>query len=235
MKRISKSLMWVLILCLPASFPAIAQTITGSIRGTITDASGAIVPGAAVTATNVATNVNSVATTNQAGEYSIRFLPIGRYKVSVTSPGFNTAMYGPFPLEIDQTAKIDIPLSVGTANTTVTVSDQTQPILNTENATLGETFTSNTITRLPIIQPAIRSESITTSSAPRAASLKTIREMRKLTGTSAIAMCFYSATRRDTRRTVKRLILFLSSSRSQIIIPITFSIPTGFIPFPRQL
>jgi hypothetical protein len=150
MKRISKSLAWALLFCLPACISAVAQTVTGSIRGTITDSSGAIVPGAVVTATNLATGVNTAATTNQAGEYSIRFLQIGKYQVTVASPGFTTAKYGPFSLEIDQTAKIDIPLSVGATNTTVTVSDQMQPILNTESATLGETFTENTINSVPL-------------------------------------------------------------------------------------
>lgn len=150
MKRISKSLAWALLICLPACFSAVAQTVTGSIRGTITDSSGAIVPNATVTATNVATSVKTTATTNQTGDYAIRFLQIGQYKLSVSSPGFTTAEYGPFPLEIDQTAKIDIALKVGTTSTTVTVSSQVQPILNTENSTLGETFTDNTINSVPL-------------------------------------------------------------------------------------
>ena len=81
---------------------------------------------------------------------AIRFLQIGRYKLSVEASGFKLAEYGPFSLEIDQTAKIDIPLSVGSAETTVEVSDQLQPILNTESATLGETFTENTINSIPL-------------------------------------------------------------------------------------
>jgi len=128
----------------------VAQTVTGAIRGTITDSSGAIVPSAAVTATNTATGVQTAAKTNQAGEYSIRFLQIGQYKVTVEATGFATASYGPFSLEIDQTAKIDLPLSVGSTKTTVEVSDQLQPILNTESATLGETFTENTINNIPL-------------------------------------------------------------------------------------
>jgi hypothetical protein len=127
-----------------------AQTTTGAVRGTITDPAGAIVPGAKVTVTNTATGVKTVDVTNQSGEYSIRFLQIGQYKMSVESAGFKTSSYGPFSLEIDQVAKIDIPLSVGGADTTVTVSDQFQPILQTENATNGETFTENTINSVPL-------------------------------------------------------------------------------------
>src|SRR5580704_1951247 len=130
--------------------PVSAQTVTGSIRGLVTDPSGAIVPNTAVTATNAATGVPTATKTNNSGEYSIRFLQIGSYSLTVEAPGFKIASYGPFNLEIDQTAKIDIPLSVGTAATTVSVSVDEQPILNTESPTLGETFTENTINSVPL-------------------------------------------------------------------------------------
>jgi hypothetical protein len=141
--------MILLCLALPA-LQGMAQTVTGTIRGTITDPSGAIVSGATVTATNTASGVATVTKTNGAGEYSIRFLQIGQYKIAVSASGFTTASYGPFALEIDQTAKVDIPLRIGTATTNVNVTDQMQPILNTENATLGETFTENTINSIPL-------------------------------------------------------------------------------------
>ncbi len=139
-----------IVLLLSAPIAGVAQTVTGAIRGIITDSSGAIVPNATVTATNAATGVATATKTNAGGEYSIRFLQIGQYKVSVEAAGFTTASYGPFSLEIDQTAKIDIPLGIGAATTTVNVSDQLQPILNTESATLGETFTENTINSVPL-------------------------------------------------------------------------------------
>jgi hypothetical protein len=136
----------VVISCIPA----VAQTTTGAVRGTITDSSGSIVPGAKVTATNTATGILTTAMADQAGEYSLRFLPIGAYKLAIEAAGFQTANYGPFSLEIDQTAKIDISLKVGSASTTVTVNEQYQPILETENATNGETFTENTINSVPL-------------------------------------------------------------------------------------
>ena len=147
MRRISQA---TILALLATSSACIAQTVTGAIRGTITDASGAIVPNATVTATNVATGVPTVAKTNGSGEYSMRFLQIGQYKVTVEASGFTTASYGPFSLEIDQTVKIDVPLSIGAASTTVKVSEDLQPILNTESATLGETFTENTINSVPL-------------------------------------------------------------------------------------
>jgi hypothetical protein len=148
MRRFCYSIIPLLLLAF--AIPGVAQTVTGAVRGTVTDASGAIVPGATVTVTNTATGVKTVATTNQSGEYSIRFLQIGNYKLAIEAAGFDTATYGPFSLEIDQTAKIDIPLKVGSAKTSVEVSDEYQPILNTESATLGETFTENTINTVPL-------------------------------------------------------------------------------------
>ena len=133
-----------------STLPGMAQTVTGAVRGTITDPSGAIVSGATVTATNTATGVQTSATTNQTGEYSIRFLQIGSYTLAVQASGFERAAYGPFSLEIDQMAKIDIPLHIGSTSTSVEVSDQMQPILETENPTLGETFTENTINSVPL-------------------------------------------------------------------------------------
>jgi len=147
MKRLCLCIIPLLLL---ATLSGVAQTVTGSIRGIITDPSGAIVPNATVIATNTQTGVGTEAKTNQAGEYSIRFLQIGQYKLNVDASGFAKTSYGPFSLEIDQTAKIDVKLTVGSTNTTVDVSEQMQPILNTENATLGETFTENTINSIPL-------------------------------------------------------------------------------------
>ncbi|WP_182276246.1 TonB-dependent receptor [Granulicella sp. 5B5] len=118
--------------------------------GTVTDPSGAAIPGAKVAVTNVDTGVTVTDSANSAGIYNVRFLQIGRYKIVTTAPGFSKQNYGPFSLEIDQVAKVDVKLAVGANTTTVDVSESAQPILNTENATLGETFTENTINSVPL-------------------------------------------------------------------------------------
>ena len=66
-----------------------AQTITGSVHGTVTDPSGAVVAGATVTATNIETNQVTRTTTNNVGVYNIRFLQIGHYNIAVTYSGFH--------------------------------------------------------------------------------------------------------------------------------------------------
>ena len=128
---------------------AAAQTVTGSITGQVIDPSGAVVVGAKVTAENVATAVKTSAVTNSAGVYTIRFLPIGTYNVTVEDTGFAPEVIGPFALEIDQTAKIDAALKIG-ASTTVAVRETFHPILNTTDSTLGNTLTTNEIENVPL-------------------------------------------------------------------------------------
>src|SRR5712692_10075506 len=78
---------------------SVGQTITGAITGTVTDASGAVVTGAKVTASNIETNVVNGATTNDSGIYSFPFLSPGNYTITAENPGFKKAVLGPFRLE----------------------------------------------------------------------------------------------------------------------------------------
>jgi hypothetical protein len=128
---------------------AIAQTVTGSITGEVTDQSGAVVAGAHVTAHALATGIDSATTTNADGQYRIEFLPIGRYKVTVEANGFGTANVPEFSLEVRQTANFNVKLQVGSANTSVSVS-AAAPILQTESLSVNSTFTANTIANLPL-------------------------------------------------------------------------------------
>jgi hypothetical protein len=132
------------------SVAASAQTITGSVSGIVTDATGAVVPGATVTATNVDTGVKVTDTTNSAGIYNIRFLQIGKYKVTTAAKGFQAQSFGPFALEIDQIAKVDVKLTVGSDTTTVNVTSGVVPLLDTDDSVLATTLTANTIENIPL-------------------------------------------------------------------------------------
>ncbi|MBB5055968.1 hypothetical protein HDF16_000637 [Granulicella aggregans] len=132
-----------------ASCRTYAQTITGAVTGTVVDSTGAIIPNATVTATNVQTGVATPTHTNQDGIYFIRFLQIGRYKVEVDAPGFNKQATSEFGLEVQQEARIDVKMSVGADSQAVTVTD-TAPILNAENPTTGVTITAAVATELPL-------------------------------------------------------------------------------------
>jgi len=127
-----------------------AQTITGNISGTITDATGAAVSNAEVTATNVANGFVFNSTTNESGAYKLRFLPVGQYKVLIAATGFGKQEFGPFALEIGQDAKVDASLKVGSETTNVQVNADFAPILNTEDNTIATTLSSSTINNIPL-------------------------------------------------------------------------------------
>lgn len=128
---------------------AMGQNVTGSITGLVTDPSSAVVVGAKVTVENTATEVKTVAQTNESGAYTIRFLPIGTYTVTVEMKGFSTQKTSPFVLEIDQTAKINTQLKIGVSETMV-VEENFHPILDTTDATLGNTLSTNEIQNIPL-------------------------------------------------------------------------------------
>src|SRR5882757_4161826 len=128
-----------------------AQTITGSVNGTVSDPSGAVVPDANVTATNVDTGVATPTTTNGDGIYNIRFLQIGNYKVTIEAPGFATATFGPFVLETGQNAKVDGKLGLAGQLQKVAVEAEIAPLLNTENPTLATTLDTRAIENMPMV------------------------------------------------------------------------------------
>jgi hypothetical protein len=127
----------------------IAQTVTGSVTGEISDSTGAVLPNAHVVAENVDTGVKTTASTNASGVYNLLFLPIGRYKVTVTAQGFSPQAFSAFTLEIDQTVKLNTHMAAGT-ETSVEVDSSNSAILNTTDATLGTIFTANTIQNVPL-------------------------------------------------------------------------------------
>ena len=126
------------------------QTITGNINGRVTDPSGAVVVGAQVTAINLSTNVSTPTTTNKDGLYSLRFLPIGQYSVSVEAKGFSKEVIPSIALEVAQDVEVDASLKVGAASTSVNVDAGTAPILNTSDGTITSTITSNLVNNLPV-------------------------------------------------------------------------------------
>jgi hypothetical protein len=127
---------------------ALAQSYTGSIRGTITDNTKAPVPGARITATDADRNVDYSTVTDTSGRYSMPTLPAARYTLSVTAQGFDKATQPAFQLEVQQQATIDVELKVGSVTTTVEVQ-ALAPILNTTSATLGQVVENKIIMTLP--------------------------------------------------------------------------------------
>lgn len=135
-------------LLFPAGLPA--QDATGKITGVVTDPSGAIVSGATVTVTNLATNVSKQTASNSSGLYQVFPLPIGRYKVTAVASGFEkVTMVAQGNLEINQTMRIDVQLPVGKLTDTVVVESAAN-LVETENATVGGTVSGVAIEELPL-------------------------------------------------------------------------------------
>src|SRR5215475_7494205 len=152
MKSAAK-LPWVCLLVLSLSFmlmtSTLAQTYTATVTGTVTDAQGAAVPKVSVVATNQGTKLEYAAQTSDSGVYTIPFLPVGVYVLTVESTGFKKLVSNEIKLEVNQTARVDLQLQVGGVNEVVNV-EGVAPVLQTENVTVGNVITGNTTTNLPL-------------------------------------------------------------------------------------
>src|SRR5436190_4202113 len=128
---------------------ALAQTATSRITGTVGDASGALVPGAMVTARHEATGVTYTQLTTEAGLYAFSSLPVGTYTITVALPGFKTANRTGNVLEVDTPLVINMSLEVGGVTETVEVAAVTE-VLQTTNAAIGNVVERKAIVDLPL-------------------------------------------------------------------------------------
>src|SRR6202790_1692460 len=141
-----RQVMLIVGLCLSVSL-ASGQTF-GSITGEVRDPSGAITPNASVTATNVGTNVARSTTTNEAGVYNFPDLIPATYQVRVSAPGFQTTT-STVEIQVQQTASVDVTLTVGQSSQTIEVS-ALAATLTTESATVGTVIAEKNINDLPL-------------------------------------------------------------------------------------
>ncbi len=144
---VSATALFSLLLLAPGIW---AQDATGKIAGNITDATSAGVPGAKIVVTNLETNIQKQAVTDDQGFYQVLLLPIGHYEVSAEAQGFSKSVSRPASaLEINQTLRVDLSLEVGAASISVTVEGQGGNI-ETGNSTVGGTVTGEAIFELPL-------------------------------------------------------------------------------------
>jgi len=139
---------WILILC--AGTAAFAQAGRGGISGLITDPSGAVVPGAKVTALNHATGVAQSTVSTAAGLYSFVSLNPGTYKVIASIKGFEAVAQDNVPVTVDQTTTVNIALQVGKVTEVVTVA-ASSALMDTSNSTVGQLIDAATIDRVPLL------------------------------------------------------------------------------------
>ncbi len=137
-----------MLVILGLAITAKAQTPTsGALQGTVSDPSGAVLPGATVTLRNLATGASQTTTSGGQGGYQFSLLEPGEYQVSATARGFQTTVRT-VAVSIGQSTRGDLQLKVGAATQTVTVSSEA-PLVQTNNGNVSTTFTQQQIALVP--------------------------------------------------------------------------------------
>lgn len=142
--RITLCVVWLL-----SAATCIGQTFYGSVIGSVSDSSGAAVPEATATLTNLGTAERRSMMTDASGNYQFVNLVPGQYKIEIEKTGFRRFAREPITVEVQSAVRIDVPMQVGDVNQTIEVSAQT-PLLQTENAALGQVVESRKVLEMPL-------------------------------------------------------------------------------------
>lgn len=130
---------------------ALGQSTTGAMEGSVSDASGAVIPGASVAATHVSTNTEYEAETNEVGRFALPTVRLGEYVVLVSSEGFNSALIEGVLVEVGQSAQLAVELEIGDVATEITVSaSAAQSLVNTTSAELSTVVDQRQVLELPL-------------------------------------------------------------------------------------
>src|SRR5882762_2493882 len=140
-----------LLLCIFSLLPLIstAQTTNGLITGVISDSTGAILPDAQISVTNVGTGLTRTTTSNASGDYILPQLPPGVYKLNVSKDGFASVSHDNIQLQVNQSITLGFQLGAGATSQTIDVSG-TAPQLNTTSATLSNVVSHEETVGLPL-------------------------------------------------------------------------------------
>src|SRR5258708_27752907 len=130
--------------------PSFAQAVSAGITGRVTDATGAVVSNATVTARDNDRGTQWPTTTNEDGVYAFPRIPNGTYTLKVEAPGFKSSVHAALVLEVNQRARIDVVLQLGTVSESVEVLGDAA-LLQTEVTQVGATVSARTIDDTPLI------------------------------------------------------------------------------------
>jgi hypothetical protein len=139
-----------LVFVLLAAISLSAQTFRGTILGSVTDPSGAVVAGAKVTVKNTGTGLERTTETSADGSYSLPELPIGTYNVTVSQSGFQTFVATGVTVDVATERRVDASLKTGEVATRVEVSADQLPLVETTTNTLGGVLTAQTVEDMPV-------------------------------------------------------------------------------------
>ena len=130
------------------SVSVLAQSTSGELAGTITDVTGATIPGATVAATNTATSVMATTTTSSSGQYRLSNLPVGSYDLTISASGFTKQQQKGLIVDLNKTSTKNLILQVGEATTTVDVQEASTTI-DTTTAQIQSTYDAKQLSDLP--------------------------------------------------------------------------------------
>src|SRR5499426_3019395 len=136
------------LFCLAISANALAQSAT--VGGTVSDSTGALIPGVTVTATNTQTGIVTTVVSNETGAYQFASLQTGAYKVSAELPGFQTQAYNNVVLGVSQQVRLNFNLSVGAQTQSVEVSVAADTLIATTSASVGTVLPEYKVRDLPL-------------------------------------------------------------------------------------
>jgi len=139
----------ILLATLVSCGVTLAQSTLGTLLGTVTDPSGAVVPNAMVKITNIDENTSRTLTTDASGNYAAVDIKAGRYSVEVSNPGFQTTRVRGIELGARQTLGVDVTLRVGQVTQQVEVKGESVGVIATETETVSSTYNTLEITSLP--------------------------------------------------------------------------------------
>ncbi len=126
-----------------------AQTPTATLTGRVTDSSGGVLPGTALRLKNLDTNIAQNAVASGTGDYTIPFVPPGKYSLEASAQGFRSYKSTALTLAVDQVLRVDVTLEVGAVADTITVTEA-PPVLNTDSGARGEVITKEEISDIPL-------------------------------------------------------------------------------------
>jgi hypothetical protein len=150
-----KALTAVLLICFAVSMSAFSQSSNATLGGTISDASGALIPGVTISATNTQTGIVTTIVSNEAGAYQLASLQPGTYKVSAELAGFQSQVYNDVALGVSQQVRLNFTLQVGTVTQAVEVSVAADTLIATTSASIGAVLPEYKVRDLPLTNRSV--------------------------------------------------------------------------------